>query len=134
MEVGYQSVRKGDLVIHSMDAFAGAIGVSDSDGKCTGEYVVCEPLRDDVNNHYYGILLRVMALEKYILAICPSVRERAPRFRFNTFKDVLLPVPPIKEQQEIVAYIDKETTGIDNMIKRIRHSIDLLKEYRTALI
>lgn len=134
LEVGYQSVRNGDLVIHSMDAFAGAIGVSDSNGKCTGEYVVCEPLRDDVNNDYYGILLRVMALGKYILAICPSVRERAPRFRFNTFKDVLLPVPPINEQRDIVSFIDKETKRIDNRVEKVSHSIDLLKEYRFALI
>ena len=34
-EHGYQGLRKGDLVIHAMDAFAGAIGVSDSDGKST---------------------------------------------------------------------------------------------------
>ena len=29
-EIGYQGVRRGDLVIHAMDAFAGAVGVSDS--------------------------------------------------------------------------------------------------------
>ncbi|MGP5566711.1 hypothetical protein ACTXN8_04885, partial [Pseudomonas helleri] len=34
-EIGYQGIRVGDLVIHAMDAFAGAIGVSDSDGKST---------------------------------------------------------------------------------------------------
>ena len=28
-EHGYQGIRKGDLVIHAMDAFAGAIGVSE---------------------------------------------------------------------------------------------------------
>ena len=134
LEVGYQSVRKGDLVIHSMDAFAGAIGVSDSDGKCTGEYVICEPIDDNLNNFYFGALLRVMALEKYILAICPSVRERAPRFRFNTFKDVLLPVPPIKEQNDIVSFINKETTIIDILIEKIQYSINFLNEYRSALI
>lgn len=32
-EHGYQHIHKGDLVIHEMDAFAGAIGVSDSSGK-----------------------------------------------------------------------------------------------------
>ena len=37
-EFGYQGVQKGDLVIHAMDAFAGAIGVSDSDGKSTPVY------------------------------------------------------------------------------------------------
>jgi hypothetical protein len=53
-EVGYQHIQKGDLVIHTMDAFAGAIGVSDSDGKSTGEYTVCEAIGDDVNNDYYA--------------------------------------------------------------------------------
>src|SRR5437660_12579346 len=47
-EIGYQGVRVGDLVIHAMDAFAGAIGVSDSDGKGSPVYQVCQP-RGDVN-------------------------------------------------------------------------------------
>jgi len=45
-EFGYQGIRKGDLVIHVMDAFAGAIGVSDSDGKGTPVYNVCTALSD----------------------------------------------------------------------------------------
>ena len=39
-EHGYQGIRIGDLVIHNMDAFAGAIGVSDSNGKSTPVYSV----------------------------------------------------------------------------------------------
>src|SRR5712692_6889 len=42
-EIGYQGIRRGDLVIHAMDGFAGAIGVADSDGKGTPVYSVCEP-------------------------------------------------------------------------------------------
>src|SRR5690554_4402883 len=42
-EIGYQGIRRGDLVIHAMDAFAGAIGVSDSEGKGTPVYSVCTP-------------------------------------------------------------------------------------------
>jgi type I restriction enzyme S subunit len=47
-ELGYQGVSPGQLVLHSMDAFAGAIGVSDSAGKCSPEYVICEPAIDGV--------------------------------------------------------------------------------------
>ena len=43
-EIGYQGIRAGDLVIHSMDAFAGAIGIADSDGKGTPVYSVCKPM------------------------------------------------------------------------------------------
>ena len=30
LEIGYQRIHKGDLVIHEMDGFEGSIGVSDS--------------------------------------------------------------------------------------------------------
>ena len=32
-EIGYQGIEVGDLVVHGMDGFAGAIGISDSRGK-----------------------------------------------------------------------------------------------------
>jgi len=35
-----------------MDAFAGAVGVSDSDGKGTPVYSVCVP-KENLNNYYY---------------------------------------------------------------------------------
>lgn len=34
-EIGYQGIEPGDLVVHGMDGFAGAIGISDSRGKGT---------------------------------------------------------------------------------------------------
>ncbi len=34
-EIGYQGIEPGDLVVHGMDGFAGAIGISDSQGKAT---------------------------------------------------------------------------------------------------
>lgn len=42
--------------------------------------------------------------------------------------------PPIKEQREIVTYLDKETARIDRMVELNQQTIDKLKEYRTALI
>lgn len=60
-EVGYQRILKGDLVIHTMDAFAGAIGVSEDDGKATGEYAVCKPRSEEAVPEYYAYLLRCMA-------------------------------------------------------------------------
>ncbi|WP_404418841.1 hypothetical protein [Marinospirillum sp.] len=54
-EIGYQGIRAGDLVIHAMDAFAGAIGVSDSDGKSSPVYSVCVPNSEASSlPEYYG--------------------------------------------------------------------------------
>ena len=45
-----------------------------------------------------------------------------------------VPLPPLPEQKEIAAYLDKETRRIDKLIDNIRDGIERLKEYRTALI
>ncbi len=134
LETGYQHIQKGDLVIHSMDAFAGAIGVSEDDGKATGEYVVCSPKTNDVNNEYYAILLRCMAKRNYVFVLCPSVRERAPRFRFVRLAPTLLPKPPIDEQNAIVAHVRSHTLKLAEQRAKIERSLKLLNERRAALI
>lgn len=134
LEVGYQHVRAGDLVIHGMDAFAGAIGVSESDGKCTPEYAVLRPRIPDLSNRYYAAALRLMALRNFIYVICPSVRERAPRFRFESFKDVWLPVPPLDEQSQIMKHVDAEVGRLDELASEAQRLISLASERRAALI
>ena len=134
IEGGYQGIRKGQLVLNSMDAFEGAIGVSDSDGKCTPEYVICNPRSSDVSQEYFALLLREMALAKYIQVICNAVRQRAVRIRFNNLASRLIVLPPRSEQDEIVSYVQCESQKIDSAINQLVAQIDKLKEYKTTLI
>lgn len=133
-ELSYQGIRAGQLVLHSMDAFAGAIGVSDSDGKCSLEYIICDPKGPEAVNEFYGHLLRVMAINGFIHASCPAVRERAPRIRFPDFGDMFLPLPSVEEQRAIVIHITTETVRLDTLAATTERSIALLKERRAALI
>ena len=52
----------------------------------------------------------------------------------GTIKSALFPVPPNSEQQEIIAYIEKETALIDKTIARTEREIELIQEYRTRLV
>ena len=133
-ELGYQGIAPGQLVLHSMDAFAGAIGVSDSAGKCSPEYVICEPAIEGVFPPFYASLLRSLALRGLFVALCPSVRERAPRIRFSHFGDFALPKPPIAEQKAIVEHILGSCRGIDASLSTVRREISLTQEYRTRLV
>lgn len=132
-EIGYQGIRKGDLVIHEMDAFAGAIGVSDSDGKSTPVYTVCTP-RKDANTKYYAYLLKMMAYNGFIQSLAKGIRERSSSFSFNVFQDLELPYFPLPEQQAIADFLDRKTAQIDSLIEKKQRQIDLLQEQRTALI
>ena len=132
-EIGYQGLRRGDLVIHAMDGHAGAIGVSDSDGKSSPVYSVCLPISQE-NVYYYAYLLRYMALSGFIQSLTKGVRERSTEFRFNEFQKLDLLIPSISEQDKIVNFLDHKTEQIDELIRIKERRIELLQEQRTALI
>ena len=134
-EIGYHGVRVGDLVVHQMDAFAGAIGISDSDGKCSPICIVCRPLNEDETDiRYYCQLLRVMAYSGFIQSLAKGIRERTTDFRYKTLEILHLPVPPYVEQQQIVTYLDEKCSRIDSIIEKIKLKIERLKELKRSLI
>lgn len=50
------------------------------------------------------------------------------------YKNLQVPIPPLPEQREIVAYLDAEGAKTDKAIAAVTRQIGLLKEYRTRLI
>jgi type I restriction enzyme S subunit len=133
-EIGYQGIRVGDLVIHAMDAFAGAIGVSDSDGKSTPVYSVCTPVSPSVSSSYYARLLRNMAVAGFVSSLAKGIRERSTDFRWADAGEIFLPVPSETEQRKIVSFLDHETARIDALIEEQQRLIELLNEKRQAVI
>ena len=134
-EIGYQRICIGDLVIHGMDAFAGAIGVSDSNGKSSPVYSVCSPKKKNtVKTQYYAFVLRNLATSGVIQSLAKGIRERSTDFRFNDFGALQLPLPPIEEQQEIIDYISFETAKIERGINLQLEQIKKFKEYKGSLI
>ncbi|MFN3687402.1 restriction endonuclease subunit S [Salinarimonas sp.] len=130
-EIGYQGVRRGDLVIHAMDAFAGAVGVSDSDGKCTPVYSCCTP-RDGISADFYARMVRSMAVSGFIESLSKGIRERSTDFRWREFAEQALPVPPLNEQTAIARFLDRETARIDALIEKKERFIALLRDKLNA--
>lgn len=134
-EHGYQGIRKGDLVIHAMDAFAGAIGVSDSNGKSTPVYSACTPrLQNDVDPSYYAYLLRNLALTGFIESLAKGIRERSTDFRYKDFSELILPKPDFQEQTAIASFLDEKCGKIDTAIEQKQKLIELLKERKQIII
>ena len=134
-EVGYQGIRAGDLVVHQMDAFAGAIGVSEADGKSTPVYTTLIAKHPgDTDLRYYMYLLRHLASSGYILSLAKGIRERSTDFRWGDLRELTLSVPPRSEQIEISGFIDARVADIDDLVLRKQRLVDLLLEKRQALI
>lgn len=132
-EIGYQGIRKGDLVIHQMDAFAGAIGVSDADGKGTSVYHCCTP-KGEYLTYYYAHVIREMALKGYIQSLYRGIRERSSDFNYVTFGNCLLPVPSPSEQRQIVAYLDYKSNKINERMCQRERELQTISELKQAEI
>lgn len=130
-EIGYQGIKKGDLVIHGMDGFAGAIGISDSDGKGSPVLVVCTTKE---NARYLMYYLRTLAMQDVFLALATGIRERSCDLRWNKIADLLFPVPELNEQCRIVDYLDRKCSQIDAIIARQQEVIEKLKAYKLSVI
>ncbi|NHT16768.1 restriction endonuclease subunit S [Cellulomonas sp. IC4_254] len=133
-EAGYQGVMPGDIVFHALDGFAGAVGISDSEGQCSPVYHVCSPRYDD-DAEYLALLIRYMGTSGFLATQAPSTRQRSVDFRnWATFARVPLVLPPVEHQKSFVAKYRQETTQIDALIAKAGKHIALAKERRSALI
>jgi type I restriction enzyme, S subunit len=125
-----QGVETGDIVVHGLDGFAGAIGDSEASGNCSPVYHVCIPI-DGGNSAFYGRLLRLLALNDYLALFGASARERAVDFRnWQIFGHAQIPKVSPREQHEIGGLITK----IRPLREEVRRFNERLAERRRALI
>jgi type I restriction enzyme S subunit len=125
-----QGVLRGDVVVHGLDGFAGAIGTSEASGACSPVYHVCAPI-DGGDADFYGRMLRLLATTGYLGNFATSTRERAVDFRnWDLFGRIPLPVVPVLEQRRIGDRI-RQLAPIRDSVAR---SEALINERRHALI
>lgn len=128
----YQGVCKGDLLIHGMDTWHGAIAISDYDGMCTPVVHVCD---SNQNKKFVAFYLQFMALSKVFKLISNGVRQNTSDFRsWDKVGAIPIMLPPLEEQQAIVDYIEAKLSKIDSCMADLQTEIDYLKEFKQRLI
>ena len=130
-EIGYQGIDVGDLVVHGMDGFAGAIGISDSRGKASP---VLNVLDTEQNKKYIMYYLRSMAYSDVFVALATGIRVRSCDLRWNKLAELPYPIPPIEEQNAIVEYIDEVMEKANAVIADKKAQLDILENYKKSLI
>lgn len=131
VEAGYQGIEPGDLVIHGMDGFAGAIGISDSRGKGTPALNV---LACSENKKYIMYLLRAMAYTEVFMALSTGIRVRTCDTSWKKLRSLDYLIPPEEEQQSIADFLDAKCAEIDTLTADIQTQIDTLEQYKRSVI
>ena len=130
-EVGYQGIEPGDLVVHGMDGFAGAIGISDARGKATP---VLNVMDSSQNKRFLMYYLRCAAHCGLFQSLATGIRVRSCDTNWNKLKAILYLVPPLEEQDAIVSFLDTECARIDAVIEQTRASIEEYKKLKQSVI
>jgi len=130
---GYKRCSPGNLVINTLWAWMGAMGISPEEGIVSPAYHVYE-LLDEILPGYVDALVRTPAFTKEVTRFSTGVWSSRLYLYPEGLFEVRIPVPPLDEQKTIVAAIEKERARTSEFETALRDSITLLKERRAALI
>ena len=130
---GYKVVRKGDLVMNIMRAKDGSYGISDYDGVISPAYCIYYT-RQEANPQYLYYLFKTPMYMEIFKNYSTGIAEHRMRLYPVNFFKIPAVVPPLEEQNEIVAYLDKRVKDIDELITLTQKQIEKLKEYRQSII
>lgn len=130
---GYKLCEPGDLVINTLWAWMGAMGIAPVKGIVSPAYNVYEP-GPRLASPYIDALVRLPVFAQEVTRYSKGVWSSRLRLYPEGFFEVYLPVPPQEEQRAVVAHIARETAKLDAVRVATERTIALLKERRSALI
>lgn len=129
----YKRIRPGDIGYNLMNAFMGAIGMSDYEGIISPAYAVCRP-KVNLDSRYYHYLFRTPLYKQEFDKNSYGIMYERNRLYFDHFASISVPAPDIKEQNTIVAYIQTAEEKIDKYIETKQKEISVLEEYKQTII
>lgn len=127
-----QGIHKGDIAIHGMDTWHGAIAMSEYDGKITRVVHVCDSKQDKRFIVYY---LQQLAFNDVYKLISFGIRGNTSDFRsWDKVKDIYIALPDIDEQQKISDFLDLECRRVEDIVSEKKKQLDVLDAYKKSLI
>lgn len=92
------------------------------------EHAVVVTLNPGIELYWFGETLKVMNLNQY------SQSAAQPGISVDRIRSLHMPIPPFEEQKRIVSHIKIETATIDTAIAKAEREIELIREYKEAMI
>lgn len=116
-------------IIFSKRAPVGSVVIA-KNTLCTNQgCLACIP-NDAVNSTYFYYCMSIFTEQFELVSAGTTFKEIAA----STFASFLLPCPPLSQQNEIVNFLDKESSRIDSMLSKTRSSIEEYKKLKQAVI
>jgi type I restriction enzyme S subunit len=121
---------KGDVLFNKLRPYLAKVYLAESDGHCTGEFVVIKEYDGEKRYLFYYFLshgfLEIVDASTY--------GTKMPRASWDYIRNLVIPICDIKEQQAIADYLDEKCAEIDAILVDKQKAIDTMREYKKSLI
>ena len=139
----YNIAHENDLLVNCMNVVSGAAGVSRYFGAISPVYYALYP-RENENVWYYHHIFRLLPFQRSLIGLGKGILMHESdtgtlttvrmRISMDYLGNVMLPVPPRDEQDQIVRFLDWKVSGINKLISKYRHQICVLGEVKEKTI
>lgn len=125
-------VCEGDFVIH-MRSFQGGLEYSEHTGSISSAYVMLIPQKNTGECRYFKWLFKSASYINALQSTSNLIRD-GQAMRYSNFIQIIIPYPPLDEQQQIADYLDSKCSEIDAIIADKKRQRGILTEYKKSLI
>lgn len=123
--------KPNDILFGKLRPYLAKVWIANFDGQAVGDFYVFRS-KKDINPEF----AKYRILDSSFIEVTNSSTygSKMPRVSWEFIADLPISFPKNQEQKSIVQYIEKEITRINAKVEKTIKLIDLLTEYRTALI
>ncbi|ELD5174457.1 restriction endonuclease subunit S [Campylobacter upsaliensis] len=121
---------KNDILFGKLRPYLAKVFLADREGVCVSEFLVLTPKKQ------CGNFLKFLMLSPLFISVVDgsTYGSKMPRASWEFIGNLKIPLPPLKEQKEIAAFLDSKVAQIDSVIEKTKKQIELVKEYKNTLI
>ena len=129
--IGYKLVRSGDLICNKMQAWNGVFGISPYEGLTSPDYAIYEFIQE-CSSWLIEYMVRTQLYAADFQSRSNGIGTGFMRLNPAEFLSTDFWLPSFELQEEIAAFLDRETSRIDGLIEKKTRFIAVLKEKRAA--
>ena len=129
----YQLVEPRDIVLNNQQAWRGSVGVSQYRGIVSPAYIVMS-LDESINDRFVNYMIRNQACVAQFVLASKGVGSIQRILSPTKLKSSFFTLPPREEQDQIVKYLDWQTSQINTLINAKKKEITLLEEKRKSFV
>lgn len=121
-----------ECVLYSkLRPYLNKVAISEEEGCSTTELIVLRPI-GSLDKYFLASYLRSPNVVHYLHN--DSMGTKMPRTNMKTFREMMVPVPPLKIQQKVVSYLDEISQKIEKIKQLQKEKTESLKALKASIL